>query len=398
MKPLTWPKGDDLIREYRSRYGDTTFLSFSRGKDSIGAALALRDKLNVVPVCYMDVPGLSFIEESLDYYERHLFGRHILRIAHPLLYDSFRSMLYQTPDTAEVCGAAELPHGTFVDAFMSAKKQEGITRDCLTATGLRSADSALRNMSIRKHGVIRPTSFTWLPIWWLSKAELLDNIRKSGISLPVDYLYWPRSFDGLQADFIIPLKRERPNDYKKLLEFYPFLDVEILYYEMNRRMTSLRNPEDVIDPVLWRRIEERFIPEPNSGCWIWLAGLNDNGYAILHLRKIQESNVRIHRFVYEKCRGKKLPKKIFACHSCDVPCCINPFHIFAGTQLDNLRDCKKKGRNNRGTKNGGNKLSEDQVRAIRADPSDPKKIALQYDVDPTHIYAIKRRHVWKYLK
>ena len=107
-KAQDWPKGQALIDEYRRRYGETTFLSFSRGKDSIGTALALRDKLNVVPVCYMDVPGLSFIEESLDYYERHLFKRHILRIAHPKLYDSFRNMLFQTPDTAQVCGAADI--------------------------------------------------------------------------------------------------------------------------------------------------------------------------------------------------------------------------------------------------------------------------------------------------
>jgi tRNA(Ile)-lysidine synthase TilS/MesJ len=72
-------RGNELIAEYKRRYGDKTLLAFSRGKDSIAVALALRDKIEVVPFHYDDLPGLEFVEESLAYYEKHLFGRHILR-------------------------------------------------------------------------------------------------------------------------------------------------------------------------------------------------------------------------------------------------------------------------------------------------------------------------------
>jgi hypothetical protein len=58
-------RGDELIAEYKRRYGDKTLLAFSRGKDSIATALALRDKIEVIPFHYDDLPGLEFIEESL---------------------------------------------------------------------------------------------------------------------------------------------------------------------------------------------------------------------------------------------------------------------------------------------------------------------------------------------
>jgi hypothetical protein len=65
-------RDDDLIAAYKERYGDKTLLAFSRGKDSIAVALALRDDIEVIPFHYDDLPGLEFVEESLAYYEKNL--------------------------------------------------------------------------------------------------------------------------------------------------------------------------------------------------------------------------------------------------------------------------------------------------------------------------------------
>lgn len=70
--------------------------SFSRGKDSIACALGIRHRLNIVPMHFIAVPGLEFVEESLDYYERKLFHRHILRLPHPALYRHLNNGLFQT--------------------------------------------------------------------------------------------------------------------------------------------------------------------------------------------------------------------------------------------------------------------------------------------------------------
>lgn len=235
LADLGYPVGQALIDEYKRRYCDTTLLSFSRGKDSIAVALALRDKINVVPITFITIPGLTFIDESLDYFERKLFKRPILRMPHPSLYRNLNSLGFQTYESANVVLAAELPEFDRSQNVDLAKRQEGITENVLTAVGMRAADSALRQMSMRRHGPFRPKQGSWCPVWDWNKERLITEIEKAGLHLPIDYLMFGRSFDGIDASFIVPLKRDRPDDYQKLVDFYPLLDVEIFYYELHQK-------------------------------------------------------------------------------------------------------------------------------------------------------------------
>jgi hypothetical protein len=86
-------------------------------------------------------------------------------------------------------------------------------------------------MAFRKHGAIRPSSQAWFPVWNLLKDQILETIRKSGVSLPPDYELFGRSFDGLTVDYLAPLKQRRPKDYQYILEWYPYAEVEIWKYE-----------------------------------------------------------------------------------------------------------------------------------------------------------------------
>jgi hypothetical protein len=82
----TQPYGQALFGKVKKRNGDRALLSFSAGKDALAAALALREHYEeVVPFYMYLVPGVTFVEESLDYYERKLFGRPVLRVPHPEL-------------------------------------------------------------------------------------------------------------------------------------------------------------------------------------------------------------------------------------------------------------------------------------------------------------------------
>lgn len=228
-------RGDDLIAEYKERYGEKTLIAFSRGKDSIAVALALRDKIEMIPFYYDDLPGMGFVEESLAYYEKNLFGRRILRMPHPAFYRHLRDGMFQTLGRAQTLGASSLPHLDHADIVKMVKKQEGIEGDILSATGIRALDNAVRFISIRKHGAIRPTAGNWAPIWDWTKGRLFDEIERSGISLPPDYSFLPRSFDGFSYLYLIPLREHYPRDYRRLLEWFPLAEAELLRYEINNR-------------------------------------------------------------------------------------------------------------------------------------------------------------------
>jgi hypothetical protein len=141
-----------------------------------------------------------------------------------------------------------------------------------------------------------------------------------------------------------------------------------------------------------RTPEQRFFefvhPEPNTGCWLWDGHLNANGYAKFGYKR---TNGLAHRASYDMFIGP-IPEGLWVLHKCDVPCCVNPEHLFLGTQQDNMDDmhAKKRERHPVGIEHGRTKLTEADVRAIRADSRSSRQLAKLYGVDKTNILAIKR--------
>ena len=83
--------------------------------------------------------------------------------------------------------------------------------------------------------------------------------------------------------------------------------------------------------------------EDENGCWIWIRAKNLNGYGIVGGWIIRDKPVRLaHRASYELFVGPILPE-LSVCHKCDVKACINPKHLFLGTQKDNWNDYVSKG-------------------------------------------------------
>ena len=84
------------------------------------------------------------------------------------------------------------------------------------------------------------------------------------------------------------------------------------------------------------RFENLYIPEPNTGCWLWLGHLQ-RGYGRFEIgRRGQRQTFLAHRFSYELHKGP-IPEGLTLDHLCRVRCCVNPNHVEPVTNKENCR-------------------------------------------------------------
>lgn len=150
-----------------------------------------------------------------------------------------------------------------------------------------------------------------------------------------------------------------------------------------------------------------------SGCHLWLGGLDKDGYGQTHYKG---KNIRAHRIAYLLLLGP-IPDGLVVMHECDTPACINPAHLKLGTNKENNDDKISKGRGRvacgdqhylridpstrAGEKAAGSKLKEGDVQSIRAKLKaglPQADIAREFAVSRPCISAIAIGRTWSHLK
>ena len=130
---------------------------------------------------------------------------------------------------------------------------------------------------------------------------------------------------------------------------------------------------------------------PFSGCWIWMGLVSPDGYAIV-------CRLRVHREAWRRANGE-IPPRSHVLHACDIPCCVNPQHLYLGTPADNARDRIVRGRGAAGEKHGQTSLTEAEVRQIRDLKGRFTQVEIGdfYSVSGVTVNNIHHRITWKYL-
>ena len=157
------------------------------------------------------------------------------------------------------------------------------------------------------------------------------------------------------------------------------------------------------DPVEIRF--ERKCSQPTAkGCIEWMGARDKNGYG--RIKPFNKKRMRVHRYSYERFIGP-IPEGMFVCHHCDNPPCVNPKHLFLGTNIDNILDSSKKGRRSKNNLSGcpmemlpNSKLSTTdvlQIRKLLGIEIKCTQIARWYGVHSSTIYAIRDRKTWYHI-
>lgn len=147
----------------------------------------------------------------------------------------------------------------------------------------------------------------------------------------------------------------------------------------------------------WRYVEK------TDGCWIWTGkSLNQKGYGHIQLGGKGTKHKLSHRLSYEIHHGP-IPDGMVVMHSCDNPTCVNPSHLSAGTQSQNILDAFSRGRktakppHKQGENHGASKLKESDVLYIRASEKSTKELARMFFVSKSAVERIKNGKTWSHI-
>lgn len=228
---------DEMLEEIKPK-SPTVLLSFSRGKDAWGCWCALRDKIDIQPFHYYGgIPNLSFVDEYLDYAERKI-GKKIINVPSPTILNclSPQNFTDMPPNRYFVLQEYNLKSYSFTEMQKFVMEICNLPQTTYTALGVRACDSARRALFFKSHGPITRNRLKFYPIWDWNKDKLIEELKRHDVKLPIDYKMFGRTLDGEYYMYLVKIREHYPEDYKRMLEYYPLIDKEIYRYEKRQGM------------------------------------------------------------------------------------------------------------------------------------------------------------------
>lgn len=140
------------------------------------------------------------------------------------------------------------------------------------------------------------------------------------------------------------------------------------------------------------RFNKKWQPITETGCWIWDGSDSGRRYGRFF---INGKNAAAHRVSYTIHNGN-IPKDMNVCHKCDTPACVNPDHLFIGTQSDNMLDREAKNRANRKKQI---QITGSMIKEIRDlaknDQMEVSEIAKKYDINERIVWWAINYEGWE---
>ncbi len=164
-------------------------------------------------------------------------------------------------------------------------------------------------------------------------------------------------------------------------------------------MNKMNYSQDIIDRF-WSKVKP---PEKEGDCWAWTAGLKGKiGHQYGTFQLVSYTAIYSHRFSWEFYNGP-IPDDQQVLHKCDNCICVNPDHLFLGTNYDNVQDKVSKDRQTKGSKNGWlHVLTEDDVEEMiikiyNKEFNTVNDIANYYNIDRSVISHILNGEAWTHV-
>jgi len=160
------------------------------------------------------------------------------------------------------------------------------------------------------------------------------------------------------------------------------------------------NPDHLVygdEGRFWSKVQK--MNEHDGGCWIWLGYQTDRMYGqFYYYENGKQITVQATAYSWFLYAGRPVPNGLLVCHKCDHPYCVNPHHLFLGTNQDNMQDMIDKERQCKGEDCHSSKLTKELVQEIRllsARGLSNRQLGKQFGVSHTNIGCILRGEIWK---